>query len=167
MNNKPKPKFTPTKNLEFVRPNRSTKYEPYFADLLYDHLSSGFSINTFHIDGITHATLMSWIDTNAEFREAMILGEKNRRKLVEAVGLKMMKDGNTTAWKTLLAQYEITDRVQVEETKEVKLTLDPDSKSPKRLERLNKIKELMASLEDSTKQPTIDVTPEVGEFDDL
>ena len=103
---------------------------------------------------------MSWVDTNAEFRHALIEGEKKRRLLVEATGMKLLKDGNTVAWKTLLSQYEVVDRVSIEEKKEVKITLDPDSSTPKRLERLERIKELMASLEETNEQPkTIDVTP--------
>lgn len=164
--NKPKPKFKPAK-VEFVRPNRSNKYHPSYADRLYEHLSSGFSIHTFSLEGIAHTTIMSWVDTNAEFRHALIEGEKKRRLLVEATGMKLLKDGNTVAWKTLLSQYEVVDRVSIEEKKEVKITLDPDSSTPKRLERLERIKELMASLEETPEQPTtIDVTPS-DEFEGL
>ena len=165
-----KPKLNISKNFEFRRPNRSSKYHPSYADELFKHLSAGFSVHTFSIPEVSHTTIMQWIDTNPEFRHALIEGEKARRKLVEAVGLKLMRDGNTVAWKTLLSQYEVTDRVQVEEKHEVKLTVDPDSKSPKRLERLEKIKQLMADLESTSKKSDvldIEVTPEEDEFHNL
>lgn len=164
--NKPKARLNPAK-VEFVRPSRSNKYHPSYADKLYEHLCSGFSVHTFSIDGVAHTTIMSWVDTNPEFRHALIEGEKKRRLLVEATGMKLLKEGNTVAWKTLLSQYEVVDRVSVEEKQEVKITLDPDSTTPKRLERLEKIKELMASLEDAGgSSTTIDVTP-TDEFEGL
>lgn len=147
---KRKPKFN-TAPLTFYRPSTSSsKYRTEYADLVFEHISSGFSFDTFSLNDVTHATILNWFNTNVEFRHAVIEGEKRRRMIIEAQGLKLLSKGNVAVWKTMLSEYQATDRVVVEQ--DIKQVFDAgDSETPKRLERLHKMRELMAEIDDASK----------------
>ena len=144
-----KPKYR-SGDITFYRPSFTKNYLPEYADMAYAHISSGFSFDTFSLEGIAHATIVRWFNTNAEFRHAVIEGEKNRCKIIEAQGLKLLSKGNVAVWKTMLSEYQATDRVVVEQ--DIKQVFDAgDSETPKRLERLHKMRELMAEIDDASK----------------
>ena len=70
--------------------------------------------------------------------------------IIEAQGLKLLSKGNVAVWKTMLSEYQATDRVVVEQ--DIKQVFDAgDSETPKRLERLQKMRELMAEIDDASK----------------
>ena len=151
-------------SLRFTRPSRLQKYESHYADLLYDHLSRGLSFSTFSIEGICHQTICHWVAVNAEFRHAMVEGSKLRRIMVEEAGLEMLSKGNAAVWKVMLSEYQATENVFVENTDKVEV--DPNSETPKKLERLARIKALMAEVvEDEQTIEVVDVS--VGDIDDL
>ncbi len=149
--------------LTFYRPSLTSNYLDEYADMVYAHISSGFSFETFSIEGISHSTLVRWFNNNVEFRHAVIEGEKKRRLIVEAQGLKLLSKGNVAVWKTMLSEYQATDRFVVEnEGREV---FDAgDSATPKRLERLNKMRELMKEIDVAAKVVDVDSSDEELEF---
>lgn len=150
--------------MRFTRPSRLQKYESHYADLLYDHLSRGLSFSTFSIEGVCHSTLSQWVISNAEFRHAMVEGSKLRRIMVEEAGLEMLAKGNAAVWKVMLSEYQATENVFVEKAE--KVDIDPNSDTPKKLERLARIKSLMAEvIEEEKTVEVLDVS--VVDGDDL
>ena len=102
--------------------------------------------------------------SNPEFRHAMLEGQKKRRLIVEAAGLKMLGEGNHTVWKTMVAEYQVTDRVQTHSTEEVTVDVK-DSATPHKLERLARIQKLMEEVKD--EHETIDVEVEKDDLEYL
>lgn len=160
---KRKPNFGQRKELVFFRPSMTSKYLPEYADMVYAHISSGFSFDTFSVEGISHATLVQWFNKNVEFRHAVVEGEKNRRKIIEAQGLKLLSKGNVAVWKTLLSEFQATDRFVVEQDNQ-QIFDAGDSSTPKRLERLHKMRELMSEIDLASKVVDIESSEEELEF---
>jgi len=60
------------------------KYDPKYAELLFEHLSKGFSFASFGGDiGIVRSTLYEWVDIFPEFKEAKIKGEQAGLRVYE------------------------------------------------------------------------------------
>ena len=152
------------KKFNFVVPSRSSKYDSSYAEDLYDWMCQGFSFETFSIEGVAHSTIVDWVKSNPEFRHAMLEGQKKRRLIVEAAGLKMLGEGNQTVWKTMVAEYQVTDRVQTHSTEEVTVDVK-DSSTPHKLERLARIQKLMEEVKD--EHETIDVEIEKDDLEYL
>ena len=163
--NKRKIKMTNSKKIEFIPPSRSTKYNSEYAHELYEWLCQGFSFNTFSVEGVCHATLVNWVNTNAEFRHALIEGQKKRRLIVEAAGLNMLKQGNSSVWKTMIAEYQTTERVEMNVKEDVVET--GDSITPKKLERLARIERLMSEVKEENTDIIEVESEEVEDFDFL
>lgn len=60
------------------------KYKPEYCEMLLDHLSKGFSYDSFGGDiGICRATMYNWEEAHPEWKEAKIQGQKNGQKFFE------------------------------------------------------------------------------------
>ena len=132
-----------------IRPDRVTfrdsiradsKYDPKFAELLFRHLSKGLSFSCFDV-GVSHSTLLNWLRHDS-FAMARERGEKKRLQLLEAAGIKMVIEGNATAWKFMMQDYGMTEKVEVflsegSEAEDNLLNVTPERQ--KRLERIREI----------------------------
>ena len=79
-----------------------TKYRPEFCALLKDHLSHGYSFESFGaIAGVSRQCCYDWLDQHEDFRQARLEGEPQCRFYYEKLGLALALgkiDGNVTAW---------------------------------------------------------------------
>jgi len=93
------------------------KYKPEYDQQLLDHLSTGLSFMSFDVPGgVAYSTLRAWCTRFPSFGQAREMGEKKRLQLLEGEGIKMVKDGNAVVWKTLMSQYGLAERVEVQHT---------------------------------------------------
>ena len=117
------------------------KYKPEYDQMLLDHLSKGLSFMSFDVPGgVAYQTLVQWCKRFPSFAQAREIGEKRRLLLLEDEGIKMVKGGNAVVWKTLMSQYGLAEKVEVQHSGSV----SPHMQVPAsiRYSRLQKLKEL-------------------------
>ena len=76
------------------------QYKPEFPELLIDHMSKGFSINSFGADiNVTKQTIYTWLNKYPEFKEAEHIGDQKRTKFYELALARqgLTGKGNTAA----------------------------------------------------------------------
>jgi hypothetical protein len=133
------------------------KYKPEYDQLLLNHLSKGLSFMSFDVPGgVAYSTLRTWCKRFPSFAQAREIGEKKRLQLLEGEGIKMVKGGNAVVWKTLMSQYGLAEKVEVNHN----VGDSPHMAVPASLRymRLQKLKELhqRVSLEESKKDEVIE-----------
>jgi len=118
----------------------NTKYKPEYDQLLIDHLSQGLSLGSFNVPGnVSYRTIINWTKEYKSFAEARDIGEKARLGLLEEEGIKMVKAGNVVAWKFLMNQHGMHEKVEVEHSGGSPLLGVPDSIRYKRLQKLKEL----------------------------
>lgn len=135
--------------------------------MLKKHLSKGYSLASFAAKiNVTYPTLHNWAKRFPEFAHAREIGEAARLQMLEWEGIKMIKDGNVTAWKFMMNQMGISETTQVNHNHSGNVSVSPHSRvnAPARFARLQKLKELnkRVSLEETQM-----VEGEIVEEDDL
>lgn len=131
------------------------KYKEKYSSMLKKHLSQGYSLGSFaaKID-VTYPTLTNWAKRFPEFAHAREIGEAARLRMLEWEGIKMIKDGNVTAWKFMMNQMGISETTEVmhnhNHTGTIEVSPQNRGNAPARFARLQKLKELnrRVSLED-------------------
>lgn len=115
------------------------KYKPEYDQMLLDHLSKGYSFTSFDVPGgVAYNTLKVWCKRFPSFAQAREIGEKRKLKILEDEGLKMVKSGNVVAWKFMMNQHGVSEKVEVEHSVSPHMQVDPSV----RYARLQKLKEL-------------------------
>jgi hypothetical protein len=128
----------------------SCKYKPEYADRLLDHLSKGLSFTSFNVEGgVSYSTLVNWCRRFPEFAQAREIGEKARLQLLEEEGIKMIKAGNVVAWKFMMNQLGMSEKVTVESAPAI--PGNPHTSVPPsiRYGRLQRLKELHQKVSQS------------------
>ena len=141
------------------------KYEPEFDQMLVEHLSKGLSFMSFNVaGGVAYNTLRVWCKRFPSFAQAREIGEKARLKMLEEEGVKMVKGGNVVAWKFMMNQHGVHEKVEVQNT----ISISPHMQLPpsQRYARLQKLKELHQRVTYEIGQQTIDVS-DVMDVSDL
>jgi hypothetical protein len=84
---------------------RPSKYDPKFCDLLVDHMSKGFSFESFAgLINVRTQTIYNWLKSEPNFLEAKSIAFERSRLFWEDVGIKHIKNIyqgdnlNTTLW---------------------------------------------------------------------
>lgn len=174
-NNIKRPRACDPETVDFHNPMQSNNsYDPKYCILLTDHISKGFSLNSFDV-GVSSATIQSWLRTHEEFALARERGERRKLKMLEAAGIKMaVADGNATVWKTLISQYGVMEKSVTENvhhhTHEKVVTGEGEEEVIKLTgheERLAKIRELSKRLGiTAASEDVIDAEVEEGNASD-
>jgi len=104
---------------------RPTKYRDEFCDWLVEHMSNGYSFNSFAaICGVCGDTIIEWRKEHPKFSEAYGIGLAAGLKFFERIGIKGMKGEyerfNLQAWIFLCkVRFKWNDRVGEEDTKQI------------------------------------------------
>lgn len=144
----------------------TTKYKDEFPELLQAHLEKGLSFFSFNVPGgVTTATLTNWTKRHPAFAHAREVGEKARLQLLEEEGIKMVKGGNVVAWKFMMNQHGIHEKV--EHSHNHSLSPHMQVAPTIRYARLQKLKELHQRVTIEEQQKTILVEKEDEVYDAL
>ena len=149
-----------TTNAEVQRWQNSwnaTKYKPEYDQMLIDHLSQGLSLGSFNVPGgVSYRTLINWTKKYKSFAEARDIGEKARLELLEVEGIKMVKAGNVVAWKFLMNQHGMHEKVEVEHSGGSPLLGVPDSLRYKRLQKLKELHQKVSAVQKVVEGTVVD-----------
>jgi hypothetical protein len=119
------------------------KYKEEFPDLLLEHLSKGLSFYSFDvIGGVATSTLIKWAKRYPDFAMAREIGEKARLLMLEEEGIKMIKGGNVVAWKFLMNQHGVIEKVDHNIQHNISHSPHMGVEPTIRYARLQKLKEL-------------------------
>jgi len=131
----------------FTQPIKgASKYKQKYCKLLTEHLKKGLSFNSFDV-GVSQATMNNWLKTYPEFNLARERGDKLRLKLLEAAGIKMVVEGNSSVWKFMMQEFGMTENVNLTVSKPEDLPPEPAEGqvidvTPERKARRERIREL-------------------------
>jgi hypothetical protein len=87
--------------------HRPTLYEPSYCDLLIEHMSKGFSFESFAgLVKVARSTIYEWVDKNPDFSDAKKVAEEQCRLFWEKTALEGLQvqtgpgaiNLNTTMW---------------------------------------------------------------------
>lgn len=137
-------------SIDFVEPpNLHSLYKPRYDGMLLSHLSKGLSFASFEV-GVTTKTMSAWTLRHPSFALAREIGEKRRLKLLEAAGIKMIIEGNAVAWKFMMQDYGMTEKLEISvgnalEDDEI-INEELKNITPERSKRLARIRELGRKL---------------------
>ena len=127
-----------------------TKYQDDYCMELIKHMKDGYSFLTFAtVIEVAPISLYRWLKIHEEFADARAIGDAYRLKWLETVGRKLMVKGGGSAPAWIFSMKMVTDFI---EKIEIVDPVDTDDDgmidvTPKRAERLARIKELHAKLE--------------------
>lgn len=96
------------------------KYDPAFCEMLIDHMSKGFSFESFAAIAKTHRdTIFEWVKKFPEFAEAKKEAMELNRFFWERAGMKGMLDSknfNASVWVfSMKNRFKWSDRSEVEQ----------------------------------------------------
>jgi hypothetical protein len=136
--------------IEFTEPTRpDSKYRPEYDEMLYKHLAKGLSWGSFDV-GVTNKTMNAWLSKHPSFALARERGEKKRLQLLEAAGMKMIVEGNATAWKYMMAEFLLSDplppALSGDSSEDEVIEAEMKNVTPERSRRLARIRELGKKL---------------------
>ncbi len=148
--NTPKDVIRIPDSIEFVEPvNAHSLYDRLFDKQLIAHLSKGLSFASFDV-GVTTKTLHQWLKKQPSFYLARERGEKKRLQLLEAAGIKMIIEGNAVAWKFMMQDYGMTEKLEISMGRaaedESAIHEEMQNITPERSKRLERIRELGRKL---------------------
>jgi len=148
--NTEKKKLKVPATIDFVEPaNLHSLYKPQYDQMLLKHLSKGLSFACFEV-GVTTNTMNAWIRRHPSFALARELGEKKRLQLLEAAGIKMIIEGSAVAWKFMMQDYGMTEKLEISvgNALEDDANINEEMKNitPERSKRLARIKALGSKL---------------------
>jgi transcriptional regulator with XRE-family HTH domain len=124
---------------------RPTKYDPKYCEMLFSHMSEGYSLESFAgLIGVSRSTLYEWIENNAEFSDIAARSKaaqlRANEQLMRDLAKGKIRNGNTAAATFLMKNYHRwADRI------EAKIE-DMTAKNIDELKR--EAAELLAKLED-------------------
>lgn len=82
---------------------RPSLYKPEYCKMLIEHMSKGFSFESFAADvNCTRSTLYEWRDQNQEFSDAFHTGNQKRLKYDESILMKCIEGKNRNGSARLL-----------------------------------------------------------------
>lgn len=137
--------LTATDRFNAVQTWTASKYkDDEYPQLLLDHLSKGLSFMSFNVPGgVSNSTLHNWSVKFPAFAQAREIGEKARLQMLEDEGMKMIKGGNVIAWKFMMNQMGIAEKVEINHTHKNHPGNPHTSVPPSiRYDRLQRLKEL-------------------------
>jgi hypothetical protein len=137
-------------SIEFAEPgNANSLYELAFDKQLIAHLSKGLSFGSFDV-GVTTKTLHQWLKKHPTFYLARERGEKKRLQLLEAAGIKMIIEGNAVAWKFMMQDYGMTEKLEISMGRaaedDAAIEAEMQNITPERSKRLERIRDLGRKL---------------------
>lgn len=126
---------------------RPTKYRPEFCEMLIQHMSQGYSFETFGALVNTHrAVLYDWVKKHTEFDDAKRQATEMCQQFWERKGIENLetKHFNSSVWIfNMKNRFRWNDNQEIKVETKSEITADPivSEFAPKILEALNKINE--------------------------
>ncbi len=122
---------------KYDKPGQPTKYKPEYCQMVKDHMSKGYSLESFcAIVDVGKQTLYSWIDAEPEFSDACELSREKARLYWEQKGIEgvngKIRNFNAGVWTFWMKnRFKWHDNVQV--TQDIKVESKEDTSTAKKL----------------------------------